>query len=136
MPPLNEGNQRGCRPWVLLGRREHGQREPTARSKDTTCFAKSCARVNHQHESRSAERYIDAVIVEVHPLCIEDAVFEVAQTARLAQVTGDLDHLRGEVGCHYPTLRADTLSREAAEPARAPSEIEDDLPGLRIASVE
>jgi hypothetical protein len=91
--------------------------------------------IGHEHVAPAADHPVHAVVLEVHPLRVENAVLHVGQAARLAVAAGVLDHLRREVGADHPALGAHALRYGKAQVAGPAGDVEDGLARLRVRPV-
>jgi hypothetical protein len=103
-----------------------------ARSQHSARLTQGLQRVAHEHVAEPAEDAVDARVVEVDVLGIQDAELGARDPELLCHALGSVDHLRREVARDGPALFPEAGGGEEAGLTRAGSEFQDRLLGLRI----
>ena len=129
---LHQGDSGDRGPQVLVRAGPDRERDPPPLTQDAAGLGERRPRVGHQHVSEPGDHAVDARVVEVHPLGVEDPELDVRQAELSAATAGHLDHPRGEVGRDHPSLIADTLADQKARVAGPGGELEHRVAGARV----
>lgn len=131
MATLDHHVLRHRHPGVAFRLAEDREGETAGVSEHSPTLAQGPARLGHQHVAEAADHAVDARVVELQALCVEDSELGVRDPELSGHPRGRLDHLRREVAGDQLSLIAEASSGQKAGFASSRRQLENRLARLR-----